>query len=198
MVDHTREALRQLALVMAVAVPLSVLGFLGSADFFDNYHGVVVTWSAVDGSDGRDDDIAEYLVVRGAGEPLTLILPVRALKDHDLPRSDSGAIPDPIPDGAPTLHKELFSFVFTVEDRPYSTLSPVDLAVPILFLTAVLLGRNLIFAGSPFRLVSDGRIRVFGKRDERGDRVNPPPPPRPKKGPPPGGSKKRRKKKRKR
>ena len=200
MPDPTRAALRQIALVLAISVPLAVLGFLGSADFFDNYHGRVVAWSPVDGADGRDDQIAEYLVLRSAGEPLSLILPVRALKDHDLPRSPNGAVPDPLPEDSPILHKELFSFTFTVDDRAHSTLSPVDLFVPLVLLVLPLLARNLIMAGSPFRLVSDGKVRVFGSKSDRGGSpAAPPRQARPKKGPPPGGSRKRgRRKKRKR
>lgn len=198
MPDPTRQALRQIAWILAVSVPLSILAFLGSADFFDNYHGEVVAWSPIDGSDGRDDDVKDYLMVRGAGEPLSLILPVRALKDYELPRSSFGAVPDPLPAERPTLHKDVFTFTFTVDDKPYSTLMPTDLAVPILLLSAILLTRNLIFAGSPFRLVSDGKIAIFGQRSDRGGNVKPAPPARPKKGPPPGGSKKRGKRKRKR
>jgi len=191
MVDPTRAALRQVALMMAVAVPLSGALFLGSADFFDSYHGQVVAWSPLKGADS-DSEIAEYLVHRGVGEPLTMVLPVRALKDYDLPRSVNGAMPDPLPKDPPTLHKELFGFTFTVNDRAFSTLSPVDLAGPLLFLSATLLGRNLIMAGNPFRLVSDGKVRLFGHKSDRGGQPAPTKKPRPKKGPPPGGSKKRK------
>lgn len=193
----TRSALRQLALVLAVAVPLAILGFLHSADFFDNHHGQVIAWRPVDGA-SADSKIARFLVDRGGADTFEVTLPVRAFTDWDLPRSPNGAIPTGATDG-PVLHKDIATFHYTVDDKEWPTLAPLDLVLPLLFVILAVLARNLVYAGSPFRLVSDGKIRAFGERNEAPGQVKPAPrsrPTRPKKGPPPGSQSKKRRRRR--
>ncbi|MCP4806478.1 MAG: hypothetical protein GY913_21880 [Proteobacteria bacterium] len=197
--DPTRSALRQLALVLGVAVPLAIFGFLVSADFFDNHHGEVIAWRPLDGATA-DSKVARFLVDRGGADTFEVQLPVRALSSWDLPRSPNGAIPTGVADDGPILHKDIATFSYTIDGKAYPTLAPLDLSLPFLFLVLVVLGRNLIFAGSPFRLVSDGVIRTFGEKSQGIGSVTPPPkrgkPKRPQKGPPPGGKKGRRGKRR--
>ena len=192
--DPTRSALRQLALLLTAVVPLAFLGFLLSAEFFDNHHGKVIAWRPVDGA-SADSDVARFLVDKGGADTFELVLPVRALADWSLPRSPNGAIPSNVPDDAPVIHKDLGTFTYTIDGKAWPTLSPIDLVVPILFVVLAVLGRNVVYAGNPFRLVSDGKIRALGEKS--GQSRSPTPPPkqkrkRPQKGPPPGGKKGRR------
>lgn len=150
----TRQAaIRQITLMMAVCFPLAVLGFLWGGAFFDSYQGEVVAWRPLQAADGQDDKVKRFLLVRPQGQYEDIELPAAAFAGHDLPVSISGVPPMETLKNPPQVRKEPFTFSADVDDKTWSTLGPQDVLLPLLFLVAVLLGRNVLFAGSPFELV---------------------------------------------
>ncbi len=202
----TREAaIRQLSLLLAVCVPLALLGGLWGAAFFDNYQGEVVAWRPLQAADGQDDRVRRYLLVRPGGAYQDIELPSVAFSGVDLPISISGVPPMEELASPPQVQKELFSFSVTVSDKSWSTIAPQDIVLPFLFLIAVVLGRNVLVTGSAFELVPSGRMALPGlyrppegsPEPTRGIPAQKGPPPQRKKGKSKGSSRARRRRKKK-
>lgn len=187
--ESKRKALRQILVILAVGVPLSIAAFLGSGGFFDSYHAQAVSWRPLPRSDGVGDQELQILLAKADGSTLEKRLPTRAFKGLDLPREPSALLPVEMPEDAPVVHRDLFSATIEVTPatggkRIISTIRPINGVIPLLALLAVLLGRNLVMTGSVFRLVSDGKVNLPGVRQEpQGRPVQKKP--RSKKGPPP-------------
>lgn len=149
-----QAAIRQLSILLAVCVPLALLAGLWGASFFDSYQGEVVAWRPLEAADGKDDRVKRFLLVRPGGQYQDIELPSLAFSGHDLPVSISGVPPMEELEAPPQVRKEPFTFSVTVEGASWSTLSPQDVVLPLLFLIVVVLGRNVLVTGSAFELVA--------------------------------------------
>jgi len=200
----TREAaIRQLSLLLAVCIPLALLGALWGAAFFDNYQGEIVAWRPLQAADGQDDRVRRYLLVRPGGAYEDIELPSVAFSGYDLPISISGVPPMEELKNPPTVRKELFTFTVNVADKSWSTISPQDIVLPFLFLITMLLGRNVLVTGSAFELVPSGKTALPGlyrppdgsPEPTRGGTAQQGPPPQRRKGKSKGSSRARRRRK---
>ena len=152
-----QAAIRQLAILLAICVPLALLASLWGASFFDSYQGEVVAWRPLQAADGKDDRVKRFLLVRPGGQYQDVELPSVAFSGHDLPVSISGVPPLEVLEAPPQVKKDPFGFTVTVDGTAWSTLSPQAVVLPLLFLVVVVLGRNLVVTGSAFELVAPER-----------------------------------------
>jgi hypothetical protein len=169
--DPRARALRQLAWLLGLGLPLALAGFLGSGGFFESYHAQAVSWRPLPKSDGVGDEQLRILLWRADGSTLEKTLPTRAISGLELPREPSALAPARVDESAPVVHRDLFSATVEVTPadggrRVVSTIRPINGVIPFLALLAVLLGRNLVMTGSVFRLVSDGKVNLPGVKQE--------------------------------
>lgn len=150
-------ALRVLGLFLLVALPIATLIFLLSAGYFDIWHGKAVCHRPLAGSDGQGDEVRRFIIDQEIGPDLEEPLPVAAFEDSEIPSCPRGVPPSSVPEGAPEVHKDLFSLYFSVDGTSWPTPDPADLAFPLLALLVALPLRNWFATGSPFRLT--GRVQ---------------------------------------
>ncbi len=165
------RALRQLAWLLGLGLPLALAAFLGSGGFFESYHAQAVSWREVPRSDGVADEQQRVLLLRADGSSFEKTLPTRAISGLELPREPQALVPARVSEGAPVVHRDLFSATVEVTPttgarRVVSTIRPVNAAIPLLALLVLLLARNLVMTGSIFRLVSDGKMNLPGVTQE--------------------------------
>ena len=170
-----------MSILLGICVPLAVMGFLWGGAFFDSYQGEVVAWRPLQAADGKDDKVKRFLLVRPQGQYEDIELPAAAFFGYDLPVSISGV--------PPQVRKDLFTFSAHVDDKTWSTLGPQDVLLPLLFLVAVVLGRNVLVAGSAFELVPPKGGALPGLHRPPEGTPEPVKSSRGQKGPPPQGKK---------
>jgi hypothetical protein len=146
----TARAVRGLLIYLAVALPLAAALFLVSADLFDAYHGTAACHRPLAGSDGADDQVMRFVLVRPGASDLELELPTQAFAGYDIPRCPRGIPSSTLPDGVPEVHKSAFELQFSVAEKPWPTTTPADLFFPLVLLVLGLPLRNFLVTGSPF------------------------------------------------
>jgi hypothetical protein len=184
-----RAFLRGLGLYLLVASLPALLVFLYSADFFDAYHGTAACCRPLPRSDGDGDRLMRFVLARPGQGDLEVRLPAVPLVRFDLPRCPDGIPGRKLPEGAPAIHKDVFSVHFSVDGRAWPTLWPGDLLLPLLLWLAGVPLRNWWVTGSPLRF-----SRAGPPPPRVGEGAPPPPPPRASAGygPPPGPRRKGR------
>ena len=178
-----------MSILLGICVPLAVMGFLWGGAFFDSYQGEVVAWRPLQAADGKDDKVKRFLLVRPQGQYEDIELPAAAFFGYDLPVSISGVPPMEELEAPPQVRKDLFTFSAHVDDKTWSTLGPQDVLLPLLFLVAVVLGRNVLVAGSAFELVPPKGGALPGLHRPPEGTPEPVKSSRGQKGPPPQGKK---------
>lgn len=178
-------------LTLGLAIPIAALLFLGLGGWFDSYHGQAVSWRPL-AQEQSEDGMRQVLVIRPNDERAEYTLPAGASKG--LPLQRNALPPVNIPDDAPVVHKDPFSFSVDVGASTWSTLSPTALLLPLLGVIIAVLGRNLVTTGSAFRMDPQAGVPVLPgvKQDPSGQpaparksskgKKGPPPPKRGKKG----------------
>ena len=187
--------LRALLLYSAVALPPAALLFLYAGDLLDVYHGVVVCYRPLPGSDGQGDRVLRYILERESSGDLEVVLPAAALDDYAVPRCISGIPPIKQTEGMPAVHKDALTLSVDIGGKQWPSVVPSDLILPLL---AVLLGlplRNWATTGSPLRIT--GRVKPPPIRQAPAGQVAPARS-RGSTGPPPSKVRSRRRKRRKR
>ncbi len=186
---------RALALYLACTLPLAAVLFLYAGDLLDVYHGVVVCYRPLPGSDGQGDRVLRFILERESSGDLEVVLPAAALDDYAVPRCISGIPPIKPAEGLPEVHKDAFTLTVDIGGKQWPSVVPSDLILPLL---AVLLGlplRNWAVTGSPLRMT--GRVKPPPIRQAPAGQVAPARS-RGSMGPPPSKQRRRRRKKRKR
>ena len=173
-----------------LAAGLSVLLFLTVSGLFSSWNGVVTATAAP--IDGTRTPVWVYL---GEGELKQLNWPSEAVSGLGLRVDPAGSVPAPLPDDLPSTSKSRFSLSFIVTDAErqaqiYPTLSVQALSVGVLAFFVLILGRNMVVAGSPARITP--RPLQLPKAQTPAGQVAPRRGPRPKKGPPPQRRRRRR------
>lgn len=193
--DERRAAIRQVLLVLAVALPIALLGALSSAGFFTAYEGTAVGWRPLPGEDGVEDRLQRWVIVDDAGRSSEVVLPTAAFSGRRLPLAAAGVPPATRPEDATPVRKSRFTLSAVVGTRSWTTLTPAHVLLPLLALVAAVAVRNVIMTGSALRLVPEGGSALPGvSQPPPNQPVKPPTPPKPGKGPPPsgGGGKRKR------
>lgn len=150
------EALRGLALYLAVALPLAGLVFLWSADAFRAWHGTAACFRALPGGDGVGDRYVSVVLERDGLGDLEVTLPAAAFTGTALPACPSGVPPGRRAEDPQTVHKEAFRLAVDVGERSWPTPGAPDLVFPLLGVLLFLPIRNWLVTGAPFRLA--GRV----------------------------------------
>lgn len=172
------------------AAGVSVVLFLAVAGLFSSWNGVVTATAAP--IDGARTPVWVYL---GEGDLKKMNWPSEAVSNLGLRVDPNGMVPAPLPDDLPSTSKSRFSLSFIVTDAErraqiYPTLSVQALSAAALCFIVLLLGRNMVVAGSPARITP--RPLELPKAQPPAGQVAPQRKTRPKKGPPPPRRRSRR------
>lgn len=178
--------LRRFLLFLAGLVPVVVLVFLASSDFFHSWQGHVV---AVQSWEGEAPLTWTALVVEEDGDDFVRDFPAEALRGRRLPAGRRLVPPRTIPEEAARTSKSNYTLNYLVEDaqgtlQSHPTPTPGSLGLA-LFTGLLLTGLfNMLVSGSPlsFRRQLNPLPKAL---PEAGRPAKGPPLERPKKGPPP-------------
>lgn len=181
---------------MAMAIPVAIAIFLFSASWHRTYTGDIVSWRPLQGA-RSSELVARYLVLRPTGSAVEATLPRAALRMVPLPRNDRALPPEDLPAYAVPVQKKPLTLTVSIDGKAWPTVSGSHLLLPLLFLIAVALGRNLFVTGSVFKVTATKGNNLIGVKQPESGQVTPPKQPKARgKGPPGNRGKGRRRAKR--
>ena len=172
-----------------VAAAVAAVVFLVACGFFSRWEGVVT------GAAANLDSARTPVWIYHEGDMTRVVWPTDAVRGHNLRLDPAGRVPVPLPDDLPVTRKSRFSLHFIMQgpdglSQAYPTTSTSALTLAVLAFFLTLFGRNMIVAGSPFRI--EPRPTTLPSPQTPAGQLAPPRRPRPKKGPPPPRKRSRR------